>query len=151
MLRSANFLDWYMCKQVKVSTVLGSVAPPLTVKIVQAARSDSKNAPIIENQVSNQVGICCWIVPSNLVSKNWSFFIDLSANTTKYILSGTEVRCWYWIPCIGCFAERLWCWEIWICFQGAILLEVYLWVRLLFSVGWCKRSDHFASFFFVMV
>ncbi|XP_057532279.1 dolichyl-diphosphooligosaccharide--protein glycosyltransferase subunit 2 [Amaranthus tricolor] len=36
--------------KVKVSTVLGSAAPPLTVKIVQAASSDSKNAPIIENQ-----------------------------------------------------------------------------------------------------
>lgn len=36
--------------KVKVSTVLGSGAPPVTVKIVQAATLDSKNAPIIENQ-----------------------------------------------------------------------------------------------------
>lgn len=36
--------------KIKVNTVLGSKAPPLTVKIVQAANLGSKNAPIIENQ-----------------------------------------------------------------------------------------------------
>ncbi|KAL2892582.1 Dolichyl-diphosphooligosaccharide--protein glycosyltransferase subunit 2 [Bienertia sinuspersici] len=36
--------------KVKVNTVLGSNAPPLTVKILQAANHNSKNAPIIENQ-----------------------------------------------------------------------------------------------------
>ncbi|GAB4844267.1 proteasome regulatory particle base subunit [Ancistrocladus abbreviatus] len=36
--------------KVTVSTVLGSTAPPLTVKILQATGSDLKDAPIIENQ-----------------------------------------------------------------------------------------------------
>ncbi|KAK9757744.1 hypothetical protein RND81_01G183400 [Saponaria officinalis] len=36
--------------KVTVNTVLGSAAPPLTVKIVQATKSDSKAAPIIENK-----------------------------------------------------------------------------------------------------
>uniref|UniRef100_A0A803M4L6 Dolichyl-diphosphooligosaccharide--protein glycosyltransferase subunit 2 n=1 Tax=Chenopodium quinoa TaxID=63459 RepID=A0A803M4L6_CHEQI len=36
--------------KVKVNTVLGSEAPALTVKIVQAASVNSKSAPVIENQ-----------------------------------------------------------------------------------------------------
>ncbi|KAL9245232.1 hypothetical protein vseg_018908 [Gypsophila vaccaria] len=36
--------------KVKVSTVLGSAAPPLTVKIIQATKSESKDAPIVENK-----------------------------------------------------------------------------------------------------
>ncbi|KAH9606594.1 hypothetical protein KSS87_016124 [Heliosperma pusillum] len=36
--------------KVKVSTVLGSSTPPLTVKIVQATKSGSKDAPIVENK-----------------------------------------------------------------------------------------------------
>lgn len=36
--------------KVKVTTVLGSKAPPVTVKIVQATSFESKNAPIIESQ-----------------------------------------------------------------------------------------------------
>ncbi|XP_074280044.1 dolichyl-diphosphooligosaccharide--protein glycosyltransferase subunit 2 [Silene latifolia] len=36
--------------KVKVSTVLGSATPPLTVKIVQATKSGSKDAPIVENK-----------------------------------------------------------------------------------------------------
>ncbi|OVA02379.1 Ribophorin II [Macleaya cordata] len=36
--------------KVKVNTVLGSDAPPLTVKLVQAFRSSSKEAPLVENQ-----------------------------------------------------------------------------------------------------
>nr|CAN64864.1 hypothetical protein VITISV_007970 [Vitis vinifera] len=40
----------YECNQVRVNTVLGSNAPPLTVKLLQAFSSSSKNAFIIENQ-----------------------------------------------------------------------------------------------------
>ncbi|KAL9228815.1 hypothetical protein vseg_004353 [Gypsophila vaccaria] len=36
--------------KVTVNTVLGSAAPPLTVKIIQASKSDSKNSPIVENK-----------------------------------------------------------------------------------------------------
>nr|XP_029117204.1 dolichyl-diphosphooligosaccharide--protein glycosyltransferase subunit 2 [Elaeis guineensis] len=36
--------------KVEVTTVLGSAAPPLTVSLVQAFRSDSKDTPVLENQ-----------------------------------------------------------------------------------------------------
>ncbi|XP_038972573.1 dolichyl-diphosphooligosaccharide--protein glycosyltransferase subunit 2-like isoform X2 [Phoenix dactylifera] len=36
--------------KVEVTTVLGSAAPPLTVSLVQAFRSDSKDTPVMENQ-----------------------------------------------------------------------------------------------------
>ncbi|KAK9083171.1 hypothetical protein Scep_029642 [Stephania cephalantha] len=39
--------------KVKVNTVLGSSAPPLTVKLVQAFSSDKKEIPVLENQKLN--------------------------------------------------------------------------------------------------
>ena len=39
--------------QVRVNTVLGSAAPPLTVKLVRAFRSDAKDSAIIESKVSD--------------------------------------------------------------------------------------------------
>lgn len=43
---------FYKFKQVKVSTVLGSNGPPLTVKLVRASSSGSKDSSVIESQVS---------------------------------------------------------------------------------------------------
>lgn len=50
----------YECNQVRVNTVLGSNAPPLTVKLLQAFSSSSKNAFIIENQV------LCWLKKASI-------------------------------------------------------------------------------------
>lgn len=38
--------------QVEVTTVFGLAAPPLTVNLVHASTSEVKNAPIVENQVT---------------------------------------------------------------------------------------------------
>lgn len=50
-------LNYVMCliklDQVKVNTVLGSSAPPLTVKLVQAFISGSKDSSVIKSLVSN--------------------------------------------------------------------------------------------------
>jgi hypothetical protein len=37
--------------QVMVSTVLGSAAPPMVVNLVRAVKLDSKDAPIVHDQV----------------------------------------------------------------------------------------------------
>ena len=50
-----DIFSLYECNQVKVNTALGSDAPPLTVKLLQASSSSSKNAFVIENQV------LCWL------------------------------------------------------------------------------------------
>jgi len=54
--------------QVKVTTVLGSTAPPVTVKIIQATSFESKSAPIIENQVLYIMALCYFIWLSFLCS-----------------------------------------------------------------------------------
>jgi hypothetical protein len=50
-------LNYVMCliklDQVKVNTVLGSSAPPLTVKLVRAFISGSKDSSVIKSLVSN--------------------------------------------------------------------------------------------------
>ena len=42
---------YFQMNQVRVNTVLGSAAPPLTVKLVQAFRSNAKDSAI-ESKVS---------------------------------------------------------------------------------------------------
>ena len=46
-----DVLCFIICKQVKVNTVLGSNAPSLTVKLVRASRTGSKDGSVIESQV----------------------------------------------------------------------------------------------------
>jgi hypothetical protein len=43
---------YFKTKQVTVNTVLGSAAPPLTVKLVRAFHTDAKGSAVIEGKVS---------------------------------------------------------------------------------------------------
>lgn len=44
----------FKINQVRVNTVLGSAAPPLTVKLVRAFSTGAKDSAIIENKVRNE-------------------------------------------------------------------------------------------------
>jgi hypothetical protein len=48
---------YFKTKQVTVNTVLGSAAPPLTVKLVRAFHTDAKGSAVIEGKVSAELMI----------------------------------------------------------------------------------------------
>jgi len=54
---------YFKIYQVRVNTVLGSAAPPLTVKLVRAFRPDAKDSAVFENKVNDDSQ---WFILSNM-------------------------------------------------------------------------------------
>lgn len=75
LFTSENMTNFYFkINQVRVNTVLGSAAPPLTVKLVRAFHTDAKGSAIIADKVSDMSMI---IFRSGCSKVNWimGFFI----------------------------------------------------------------------------
>lgn len=133
--------------QVKVDTVLGSSAPPLTVKLMQAFISGSKDSSVIETQVGKGLFIL-------------GFLLGEICSFTFIWVFRYHLRCWLWLPnlvwcfvvcnynigtqvwprkCgtyIRCFAQECWCWKLHLCFWGNLFVFGFQ-IHQDLNYNWC--------------
>lgn len=114
--------------QVKVNTVLGSAAPPLTVKLVRAFKIGAEDSSIIDSKVSNGLFPWAWFIDIFPLIKLRYLFerYHFCFLIYPHLLCDTGASVWLkkWTSCLEFSLKACRCGNIYICFWGIPFCEV---------------------------